>query len=65
MAKKKYYVVWEGKPPGIFESWAEYNQQINGFASAKYKSFKTLDMAEKAYQEGYKAYCGKTFSKQL
>jgi ribonuclease HI len=59
MAKKKYYVVWEGKQPGIFESWAECNEQISGFTSAKYKSFKTLDMAEKAYQEGYKEYWGK------
>jgi len=47
--KKKYYVVWIGVTPGIYESWDECNLQIKGFPGAKYKSFKTKDAAEEAY----------------
>lgn len=47
--KKKYYVVWVGVTPGIYESWAECNLQIKGFPGAKYKSFKSKEDAEEAY----------------
>ena len=49
MAKKKYYVVWEGVTPGIYESWPACQQQIKGYPNARYKSFKTLAEAENAY----------------
>ena len=43
MAKKqKYYVVWQGKSPGIYDTWAECQTQIAGISDAKYKSFDTL-----------------------
>jgi len=56
MAKKtqKFYVVWEGNKKGIFNTWEECQAQINGFAEAKYKSFLTLDSAQKAFSEGFK-----------
>lgn len=47
--KKKYYVVWEGVTPGIYENWNDCNLQIKGFPGAKYKSFKTKAEAEEAY----------------
>lgn len=47
--KKKYYVVWEGVTPGIYENWNDCNLQIKGFPGAKYKSFKTKLEAEEAY----------------
>ncbi|MFL0070876.1 ribonuclease H1 domain-containing protein [Tenacibaculum maritimum] len=59
MAKKKYYVVWKGKKTGILESWEECKESIHGFAGAEYKSFKTLDLAKKAYSEKYNDYKGK------
>jgi ribonuclease HI len=35
MAKKqKYYVVWKGKHPGIFESWEDCKAQITGIKGA-------------------------------
>lgn len=60
MAKKKYYVVWEGRKTGILESWAECAESIHGFKGAKYKSFKTIELAKKAYYENYEDYKGKT-----
>ena len=48
-SKSKYYVVWHGQNPGVYNSWAECQLQIKGFPNAKYKSFKTLEEAEAAF----------------
>ncbi|HFA49255.1 MAG TPA: ribonuclease H [Bacteroidetes bacterium] len=47
--KKKYYVVWQGVTPGIYETWAGCQLQIKGYPGARYKSFKTKEEAEAAY----------------
>ena len=61
MAKKKYYVVWQGNEPGIYDSWAKCQLQIKGYPNAKYKSFKTLEAAQEAYYGGSALdYVGKT-----
>lgn len=52
MAKKKYYVVWSGKKTGIFDTWDECRKQVNGVKGAKYKSFGSLEEAEKAFRLG-------------
>ena len=44
--KKKFYAVKVGKTPGIYESWAECEPLIKGFAGAEYKSFSTKAEAE-------------------
>jgi len=49
MAKKKFYVVWKGVKPGIYDSWAECKSQVSGFENALYKSFPTREEAEKAF----------------
>lgn len=36
----KYYAVKNGRQTGIFESWAECEEQVKGFSGAVYKSFK-------------------------
>jgi ribonuclease HI len=46
---KKYYVVWRGREPGIFTDWNTCKNQVDKFADAKYKSFKTLGEAEMAF----------------
>ena len=46
---KKYYVVWTGLQPGIYETWADCEAQVKGVPGASYKSFKTLEDAEDAY----------------
>ena len=61
--KQKYYVVWQGRKPGIFTSWAEAEKQVKGFAAAQYKSFDSLKEAETAYRSNYEAYKGKPASK--
>ena len=51
MAKKKqkYYVVWQGNNPGIYDNWTSCQQQINGYPNAMYKSFKSRAEAEAAF----------------
>jgi len=46
---KKFYVVWQGRETGIFTDWNTCKQQVDGFAGAKYKSFKTQAEAEAAF----------------
>ena len=61
MAKKpKFYVVWKGKRPGIYESWDDCKAQIQGFKGAQYKSFSNFADAKKAYNGSYTDYKGKT-----
>ena len=62
MAKQKYYVVWKGRQPGIFTSWAETEKQVKGYGAAQYKSFETLREAQAAYQAEYAAFKGKPAS---
>ena len=52
--KKKFYVVWKGKVPGIYDSWAACQQQVKGYPDAQYKSFKTRDAAEEAFSKDYR-----------
>ena len=47
--KQKYYVVWRGVEPGIYESWTDCQLQTKGFEGAIYKSFNTRQEAEEAY----------------
>lgn len=60
--KQKYYVVWKGRKPGIFTSWAECEKQVKGFAGAQYKSFDSIKEAETAYRSDYEAFKGKPAS---
>ena len=50
MAKSKanFYVVWQGREPGIYDSWAACEAQVKGTA-AKYKGFATLAEAQQAF----------------
>lgn len=50
--KKKYYVVWTGKQPGIYESWEECSRQVQGINGAQYKSFESIDVAQEAFRLG-------------
>ena len=46
---KKFYVVWQGRQTGIFTDWNTCKKQVDAFAGAKYKSFKTRAEAEAAF----------------
>lgn len=43
----KYYAVKKGKVPGIYLSWNDCKAVVDGYQGAVYKSFKTIEEAEK------------------
>lgn len=43
---KKYYAVRKGKKTGIFTSWDECRQYVNGYSGAEYKGFASKQDAE-------------------
>lgn len=45
MAAKKYYAVKKGKVTGIFQSWEECQNAVEGYSGAQYKGFPTLEEA--------------------
>lgn len=47
---KKYYTVWAGHDTGVFDSWEECQQVINGFPNARYKAFNSCEAAVNAYR---------------
>ncbi len=57
--KQKYYVVWQGNQPGIYESWEECQKQVIGVTQAQYKSFEDKAEAERAFQRPYDEVKGK------
>ena len=50
--KPKFYVVWKGAKPGVYETWPEANAQVAGFPGAKFKSFATRSAAAHAFKVG-------------
>lgn len=56
MGKRKYYVVWDGVEPGIYDTWPEAQRQVKGFPGARFKSFDRLDLAKQAFNMGWQAY---------
>ena len=56
MAKKKFYVVWKGVHPGIYDCWEDCKLQVSGYENAVYKSFEMLGEAREAYEKGYAAH---------
>ncbi len=50
--KPKYYVVWQGRKPGIYLTWDECKEQVHGAEGARYKSFPTMEEAQRAFEEG-------------
>lgn len=55
-ARSKYYVVWKGLNPGVYDNWAECKMQIDGQEGAKYKSFESREEAVAALEKGFAAY---------
>ncbi len=56
MSQSKYYVVWVGHSPGIYDSWTECRRQVQNYPQAKYKGFASQQEAAAAFREGYAAY---------
>ncbi|MGB0929900.1 MAG: viroplasmin family protein [Chitinophagales bacterium] len=62
-SKKKYYVVWEGNETGVFDNWPDCQKQVKGYFGARYKSFKSKELAEEAYYGNSSDYIGKNVKK--
>jgi ribonuclease HI len=59
MAQKKWYVVWKGVEPGVYNTWPDCKRQIDGYENALYKSFESSEEAKIAYHAGPWQYLGK------
>lgn len=58
MAKEKYYTVWKGVNPGVYDSWTDCQLQIKAYKGALYKSFNTREEAEHAFASPAHEYFG-------
>ena len=58
MKKQKYYVVWAGVSPGIYDSWTDCQLQTKGYEGAQFKSFDTRAEAERAFASPPHEYIG-------
>tara|TARA_B100001109_G_scaffold81420_1_gene66482 strand:+ start:1285 stop:1893 length:609 start_codon:yes stop_codon:yes gene_type:complete len=56
MGKQKYYVVWKGKKPGVYDSWQKCQEEIKNIKGARFKSFDDVKKADNAYSIGYDEY---------
>lgn len=48
--RRKFYVVWVGRNPGIYDTWQDAQEQVIGFPDARYKSYDDIDEATAAYR---------------
>jgi viroplasmin len=56
MAKKKnFYVVFNGREPGVYDDWEDCRRQVDGYSNHKYEGFDSKQAAEKAYADFQKA----------
>ena len=56
MAKNKYYVVWKGRNPGIYDNWEACKREVFNEKGALFKGFPDLKSAEVAFRMGFEAY---------
>lgn len=49
---EKYYAVKVGKTPGIYRTWAECAQMVQGYPGASYKRFQSMEEAEHFLENG-------------
>ena len=64
-SKNKYYVVWQGRTPGVYDSWEACKQQIEGCKGALYKGFPDQASAEAAFAEGFTGFEKKDAAPQV
>ena len=49
----KFYVVWNGVHPGVYDNWDDAREQITNYPGALYKSYPSAESAAAAYRKGY------------
>ena len=60
MAKNRFYVVWQGRCPGVYSSWEACKKEVDGFEGAKYKGYPDRASADAAFAEGFTGFEKKT-----
>lgn len=50
--RKKYYVVWEGRQPGVYDDWDDALEQVQNYPGARYKGFPSQQKAVEAFRSG-------------
>ena len=53
MSKNKFYVVWKGRTPGVYDNWEECKKEIEGVTGALYKGFPDKASADAAFAKGF------------
>lgn len=51
MPKARYYVVFEGREPGIYDNWPSCKAQVEGYPGGEQRGFASLAEAERAWTE--------------
>lgn len=46
----KFYTVFKGRNPGVYDDWGDAQEQIEGYSNPVYKSFNTAAEASDAYR---------------
>jgi ribonuclease HI len=65
MKKTKYYVVWKGHKPGIYDNWEAAKAQVDVFTGAQYKSFPSLAEAKIAFSSAATAFINYDKAKKI
>ncbi|MBO8589784.1 RNase H1/viroplasmin domain-containing protein, partial [Staphylococcus aureus] len=60
---EKYYVVYNGREPGIYNSWPECHQQVDRYSSNCHRSYKGYDEAVRSYDDFHGGFKGEAVSK--
>lgn len=50
--QEKFYVVWEGRHTGIFRTWSQCFQSVDGYQGAKYRKCFSFDEAVELFNQG-------------
>ncbi|MDE6754677.1 MAG: ribonuclease H family protein [Muribaculaceae bacterium] len=50
---KKYYVVFNGRNPGVYDDWNDAREQIENFNGARYKGYASSAEATEAYRKSF------------
>lgn len=49
---KKYYVVWEGRNPGVYDDLEDAMEQVENYPGASFKGFSSSEAATEAFRKG-------------
>lgn len=49
---KNYYVVWNGREPGVYDDLQDALEQVDGYPGASFKSYSSAAAATEAYRRG-------------